>query len=370
MECALLISGYRPGRVVLINARNSEELAGQSWGFSRPMGIAVSDERIAIATREEILIFAVHPVRSSEFGVRRSSSPCQGEVRRGRFSQPVLDGQEELHPLWLPLGKGENRLELNPNLQSAICNLQSAIPTLFTPEAAYFTGETDTHDLVWGEDGLWAVNTLLSSLMRVNGNSQVESLWRPRFVSDLKPEDRCHLNGVAMVDGRPRYATALGNTNTNEGWRKNQEKGGVLIEVASDEIMLGGLPMPHSPRVHDGKLYLLLSATGEVIRMDARGTYEVITRLPGFVRGLACYKNYLFVGLSKIRPTSSTFKALPVSERSTFSGVAVVQLHDGRLAGHLRFETGCDEIYDVQTLPGLQQASSSGSREANRITLN
>ena len=25
--------------------------------------------------------------------------------------------------------------------------------------------------------------------------------WRPPFVSALAPEDRCHLNGLAMVDG-------------------------------------------------------------------------------------------------------------------------------------------------------------------------
>ena len=123
------------------------------------------------------------------------------------------------------------------------------------------------------------------------------------------------------------------------------------MDVPSGEIVLGGLPMPHSPRVYDGKLYLLLSATGELVCAEPEtGRYEVVAQLPGFVRGMARYGDYLFVGLSKLRKTSSTFAMLPISDQAVFSGIVVVSLSEGRIVEHLTYETGVKEIYDVQVL--------------------
>jgi uncharacterized protein (TIGR03032 family) len=237
---------------------------------------------------------------------------------------------------------------------------------IHVPETTYFSGEVDTHDLAWGEEGLWAINTLFSSLALIDDNSSFETQWRPSFVSDLTPEDRCHLNGMAMVDGQPEYVTALGKADALEGWRENKASGGILIHVPSGEVVLGDLPMPHSPRVYDGKLYLLLSATGELICADVeKGSYEVVARLPGFVRGMARYGDYLFVGLSKLRKTSSTFGDLPISQQSVFSGIVAVSLTDGCIVGRLKYETGCEEIYDVQVLPGLSRPGPVGQSTIN-----
>ena len=124
------------------------------------------------------------------------------------------------------------------------------------------------------------------------------------------------------------------------------------MDVSSGEIVLEGLPMPHSPRVYDGKLYLLLSGTGELVCADPEtGRYEVVAQLPGFVRGMARCGDYLFVGLSKLRKSSSTFAALPISDQAVFSGIVVVSLLEGRIVAHLKYETGIEEIYDVQVLP-------------------
>ena len=182
--------------------------------------------------------------------------------------------------------------------------------------------------------------------------SDFESQWRPPFVSDVVPEDRCHLNSVAMVDGQPEYVTAFGKVDTFEGWRENKVSGGILMDVPSGEIVLDGLPMPHSPRVYDGKLYLLLSGTGELVCAEPEaGRYEVVAQLPGFVRGMARCGDYLFVGLSKLRKTSSTFASLPISEQAMFSGIVAVSLSESRIVEYLKYETGCEEIYDVQVLP-------------------
>ena len=157
---------------------------------------------------------------------------------------------------------------------------------------------------------------------------------------------------MAMVDGRPEYVTAFGKVNTFEGWRENKVSGGIVMDVSSGEILLEGLPMPHSPRVYDGKLYLLLSGTGELVCADPEaGRYEVVVQLPGFVRGMARCGDYLFVGLSKLRKSSSTFAALPISEDALFSGIVVVSLSEGRIVEHITYETGIEEIYDVQIIP-------------------
>ena len=104
-----------------------------------------------------------------------------------------------------------------------------------------------------------------------------------------------------MSDGRPLYVTAFGETDIAEGWRPNKLSGGILMHVPSGELLLRDLPMPHTPRVYDGKLYILLSATGELVVADTeKGSYEVVTQLPGFVRGMARYHDYLFVGLSRL----------------------------------------------------------------------
>lgn len=287
LGCTLVFSTYQAGKVIFIRATSPETVEQHFLDFPRPMGLAVSDQRIAVATREEVVVLTNTP----------------------------------------------------------------AVEDTYVQEKTYFSGEVDTHDLAWGKDGLWAINTLLSSMALTDESSNFESQWRPPFVSDMAPEDRCHLNSMAMVDGQPEYVTAFGKVDTFEGWRENKVSGGILMNVPSGEIVLEGLPMPHSPRVYDGKLYLLLSATGELVCAEPEtGGYEVVTQLPGFVRGMARCGDYLFVGLSKLRKTSSTFAALPISEDALFSGIVVVSLSEGRIVDHLRYETGVEEIYDVQVL--------------------
>ena len=305
LGCTLVVSTYQAGKVIFIRAISPEAIEQHFLDFPRPMGLAVSDQRIAVATRDEVVVL--------------TSISAEGSTE----SRYVDSG-------------------------SVIREAERS----YVQEKTYFSGEVDTHDLAWGKDGLWAINTLLSSMALTDENSDFEVQWRPPFVGDVVPEDRCHLNSMAMVDGQPEYVTAFGKMNTFEGWRENKASGGILMNVPSREIVLEGLPMPHSPRVYDGKLYLLLSATGELVCAEPEtGRYEVVAQLPGFVRGMARCGDYLFVGLSKLRKTSSTFAALPISEQAAFSGIVVVALSEGRIVDHLTYETGVEEIYDVQALP-------------------
>ena len=305
LGCTLVFSTYQAGKVIFIRATSPDKIEQHALDFPRPMGLAVSDQRIAVATREEVVVLT---------------------------NTSVAESTESRH--------------VDPGI------LVGAAEGTYVPEKTYFSGEIDTHDLAWGKDGLWAINTLLSSMSLADNDSSFEAQWRPPFVSDIAPEDRCHLNSVAMVEGQPEYVTAFGEVDTFEGWRENKVSGGIVMDVSSGEIVLDGLPMPHSPRVYDGKLYLLLSGTGELVRAEPEtGGYEVVAQLPGFVRGMARCGDYLFVGLSKLRTSSSPFAALPISDQALFSGIVAVSLSEGRVVDHLRYETGVEEIYDVQVLP-------------------
>src|SRR5205823_2242709 len=158
----------------------------------------------------------------------------------------------------------------------------------FLPRSSHVTGDVGVHELAWAGDELWVVNTRFSCLCTLHPDYSFVPRWRPPFVTALAAEDRCHLNGLALVDGKPRYATALGATDTAGGWRPEKPWGGVLMEIPAGRVVAHGLSMPHSPRWHDGRLWVLESGTGGVVRVDpSGGRRETVATLPGFTRGLA-----------------------------------------------------------------------------------
>jgi uncharacterized protein (TIGR03032 family) len=210
--------------------------------------------------------------------------------------------------------------------------------------------------LAWAGDELWIVNTRFSCLCTLDPDYSFVPRWRPPFISALAAEDRCHLNGLAIVAGRPKYVTALGATDVRDGWRPDKGRGGCLMDVPSGEIVARGMSMPHSPRWHDGRLWLLESGTGQLLLLDpATGQRQTVAALPGFARGLALAGHYAFIGLSKIRKTSA-MNGVPLADRrdELKCGVAVVDLRSGGLVAFLEFQTAVEEIFDVQLLLGLR----------------
>jgi uncharacterized protein (TIGR03032 family) len=179
--------------------------------------------------------------------------------------------------------------------------------------------------------------------------------WRPPFITALAAEDRCHLNGLALVDGQPRYVSALGETDTDGGWRPSKANGGCVIDVPGGRIVARGLSMPHSPRQIGGRLWVLDSGTGGLVTVGDDGRIHPLAELPGFTRGLAFADRFAFVGLSKIRETS-TFGGLPLAERRSElkCGVWIVDTTTGRTTEWLEFDQGVEEIFDVQIVTGVR----------------
>jgi len=298
----LVLSTFQAGKVVFISAADREKLIQLPRSFDSAMGIATSGTKLAVACKKDLIV-----------------------------------------------------LKNFPHLAKNYPRKPNTYDSMFVPMCRYYTGALDLHDMNFVDSKIVAVNTLFSCLAEISEEYSCTPVWKPPFITDLVPEDRCHLNGMAVLDNRIEYVTALGNVNTKQGWRENKIKGGVLVHVPTSEIVIQGLSMPHSPRIYDRKLYFLNSAQGELcIGYPEKGTYEVITQVGGFARGMAKSGDFLFIGISKLRHTTDVFRDLPIAKTS-FAGVVVVYLPYGKVIGQIKYESSVDEIYDVKILPGLKR---------------
>lgn len=238
----------------------------------------------------------------------------------------------------------------------------------FVPQLAYFTGDLDTHDVAVDKDGrVLFVNTRFNCLATVSETHSFKALWKPTFISRLAAEDRCHLNGVALVDGRPKYVTCVSQSDTFDGWRDHRANGGVVIDIDSGEIVCSGLSMPHSPRWHDGRLWVLNSGTGQLGRINFESrTFEPVCFCPGYLRGLNFIdRRFALVGLSKPR-NDHTFSGLPLQDAlqqrnvTARCGIYVVDTATGDIAHSVTIEGIVTELYDVAVVPGVRQAAMVG----------
>jgi len=316
LKISLAVSTYQAGKLILVRV-DDDKVNTHFRSMAMPMGIALHRGRLAIGAGMHVWQFQ---------------------------NQPEVGHKQE------PVGKHD---------------------ACFLPRTCRWTGEIRVHEVAFAapshssnrrdakkEAELWIVNTSFSCLCTLDDEYSFVPRWRPKFVTALAPEDRCHLNGLGMRDGRPRYVTCLGATDTAGGWRENKRNGGLLIDITTGKEILTGLSMPHSPRWHLDRLWVMESGEGGIGYVDtATGKLHTVTRLPGFTRGVDFYGPYAFIGLSQVRE-SAVFSGLPITDRLPESeracGVWVVDLRDGKTVAFLRFESGVQEIFAVQVLPGIR----------------
>lgn len=316
VRSSLVVSTYQSGRVVLVRPQHGAPLNTHFRPFASPMGVAVGRRSLAIACLRGVWDYRIQPQAAAQ-----DDPPGTHDVA-------------------------------------------------FFPRRLHVTGDIRVHEIAFGgDDELWVVNTRFSTLCTLDEEHSFVPRWHPRFVTHLVAQDRCHLNGLAMVEGRPRYVTAFGETNTAGGWRENKAGGGVVMDVESGETVVRGLSMPHSPRWYDGRFWFLESGKGTFACADlATGRVETVAELPGFTRGLAFSGPFAFIGLSQVRE-SATFGGIPLVERvpERECGVWVIDIRTGRPAAFLRFEGAVQEIFDVQVLHGgrYPELFDPGSKEAS-----
>jgi uncharacterized protein (TIGR03032 family) len=245
----------------------------------------------------------------------------------------------------------------------------------FVPRVAHTTGDIDVHEIGVMSDGrIVFVNTLYSCLALLSPVHSFRPLWLPPFISRLAAEDRCHLNGLAMRDGAPAFVTAVCRSDVVNGWRDRRAEGGCLIEVATNRIVTEGLSMPHSPRWHQGRLWLLNSGTGHLGTVDLEtGAFEPQVFCPGFLRGLAFHNNFAIVGLSK--PRDGSFSGLKLDgelarrDADAWCGVQVIDLNSGDIVQWIRLDGGVSEMFDISVLPGVRHATATGFLTADINTM-
>lgn len=302
LGCSLAISTYQAGKLIFLGPRDEEHITQLPRTFEKAMGIAVenSSGKLALATKDEIISFRDSPSLAAHY-------PKKPET----------------------------------------------YDALYMPRVKYLTGPVDIHDLEFVGDEIYAVNTLFSCLIKVDANYSFTPVWKPPFISRIASEDRCHLNGMALKDGVPKYVTSFDQGDSPGSWREDPGRTGTVMDVSSDEVLIDDLPMPHSPRMIEGELYVLLSATGQLAKVDVeKGSWEVVAEPGGFVRGMAYYNEYLFIGNSKLRKNSSAFAHLDIADEADHSGIKIYHLPTASFVGEIRYQSSVDEIYDVQVLPG------------------
>jgi uncharacterized protein (TIGR03032 family) len=304
VQSSLVLSTYLAGKVVTISVHQGQ-LALEFHNFELAMGIAIHPRRLAVGSRHDVWVLEAVPEIAATIEPRGKYDAC-----------------------------------------------------LLTRRAIH-TGTIQGHEMAYLGDELWIVNTLFSCLCTLDDQHHFVPRWKPNFIAAIQgPEDRCHLNGLAVAaDGkRIQYVTALGTVDAPQGWREHKATGGVLVDVASGEIVSGGLCMPHSPRVHDGRLWVLNSGLGELQVVDpASGQRTTVERFPGYARGLSFLGPLAFVGLSRIRETA-VFGGVPIAELrdNLRCGIAVVDLRNGKTVATLQFTEGMEELFAVQALPGVR----------------
>lgn len=302
---SLAISTYQAGKVILVWAE-SEVIKTRCHPFQKPMGIAVQQGQLTVGDQNTIWFYQNDP-----------------------DSIPHIETEDDVSAFYLP-------------------------------RHSHVTGDINIHEMAWGHHDLWIVNTKYSTLYTLDSAQHYTPHWRPNFVTALSPEDRCHLNGLAMVNGLPKYVTALGETDTAGGWRDNKRDGGILMDVETNQVLARGLSMPHSPRLYGDKLWVLESGNGKLGWFDPSGlahgkqayqTIETVTQVPGFTRGLDFAGPYAFIGLSQVRE-SAVFSGIPLveSNQERECGVWVVNIQTGQTVAFLRFESDIQEIFAVQVL--------------------
>lgn len=240
----------------------------------------------------------------------------------------------------------------------------------YVPRNAQTIGDLDIHELGIRKNGkVVFVNTKYSCLAELSQTHSFKAVWKPAFISKLAPEDRCHLNGLAMVDGEPKYVTAVCTSDSVDGWRDRRVDGGVVIDVETDEIVCEGLSMPHSPRWHNGKLWLLNAGSGHLGWVDfGRKAFVPHAFVPGFARGLSIIGNVAAVGLSK--PRNQRFEGLRLDDElkkrdaDPWCGVQIVSLTTGDVMNWIRFEGDISELFDISFLPGVKHPMLVGLRTA------
>jgi len=300
-RCSIAFTSYQTGELFLLGVLGDGRLSFHHRYFERAMGMCGNGQRLYVASLYQVW--------------RLENVLRPGEIANGQFDR------------------------------------------LYIPRNAQVTGDLDIHEMGVETSGrVVFINTLYSCLAVFSRTDSFVPLWKPKFISKLAAEDRCHLNGLAMETGKARYVTAVCRSDAVGGWRDRRANGGMIIDISDDRILTDGLSMPHSPRLFRGDVWALDSGRGYLVRVDpASGRLENIAFCPGFLRGLAFAGKYAVVGLSL--PRENSFSGLELDgelkkrDCEPWAGLNVIDTGTGDIVQWLRLQGHLRETFSVAVLP-------------------
>lgn len=304
LDGTIILTTYQTGKVIFLSTKDGK-LTQLVREFDRPMGVSFHGELMAMALRTNITVF------------KNSKSLAKTYPKK-----------------------------------------ENVYDSLYYPTAINITSYIDTHDITFSQSGLVGVNTSYSCLVKVDGQNSFEPIWFPPFIKEFASGDACHLNGVCVDENSDlRYITAFAKSTEPGGWRLNKLTTGILYDIKEQKYLCEDLPMPHSPRVYKDELYVLLSASEELVKVDrVTGEKELITKIDGFIRGLSFYKNYAFIGVSKLRK-SHTFGDLPIAKKRLYAGCVIVDLTTKEKVAEVFYDDALEEVYDVAFIPNAKRVN-------------
>jgi len=364
LNIALAFTSYQAGRLMLVRS-DGQELDVNYKSFLRPMGLTVTKDSLTLGTYTQVIKFQREDGLLPK--IKQNMQPIEEDI-----TAPRIKPKETAAPTAADMPAVTEPVQANDSSpteqqreqqaaqqrwfeyqQTLMAPVDERVDACFITRSAHYTGMINIHDIDWGTEGLWAVNSSFSCLCTLSPNASFVPRWKPHFISELVPEDRCHLNGMTLKDGKPAYVTTFSTFNEAGMWRKGNKFDGTLMDVEHNEILLRGLSMPHSPRYYRNHVYYCNSGEGQLCRYNPiTGHSEVLAEVPGFTRGMDFYGPLLFVGLSKVRQSDVTSPA-PLARRhdETHSGIWVFNLDNLQTVATLKFTGNVDQIYDVAVLP-------------------
>lgn len=302
---SLAVTSYQSGRLFLVGTMPNGTVSVHQQAFSRAMGVCWDRKGLWLASRVQLW--------------RLENILPEGMLAEGRFDLSLM------------------------------------------PRQTYITGDIDVHELAADSEGRPIfVNTSYSCVATLDPVHSFRPIWKPSFISELVPEDRCHMNGLGMVAGKPRYVTAVSQTDIANGWHGRPLPKGVIIDIEADRVVTDRLSMPHSPReAADGRLYAVDSGRGFLVEVDKQsGELRDVAFCPGFLRGLVLINGYAVVTVSK--PRYGKFEEMPIGDEMTkrnldpICAVMVIDLERGDIVEWLRLEGDVQELFTVEAIPGIK----------------
>ncbi|WP_288108765.1 TIGR03032 family protein [Limnobacter sp.] len=234
----------------------------------------------------------------------------------------------------------------------------------YVPRSLHFTGPLDAHEIAVDRHGqLLIVSSQYSAVVRLSNTHSAGVIWQPAFISALKPEDRCHLNGLCLQDGELKYVTLFARSDAPSGWRKLSFEQGEILDVSTGDAVCEGLVQPHSPRLYRGQLYVLNSGAGEFGLVDLKtGRFECIAYVAGYGRGLSFVGDYAIFGVS--RPKTDVYiSGLKLHDRlramQTQDRCALIAVHlaTGDVIEGIQFHGAVRELFDTHVIEDCRSVS-------------